>query len=242
MRSGDVVSVYLTVSIFACLFHRRRPPDQRRRLALAARGALQRRRLALVQACAAAQQGGGAGGGEGLKVRERRPAAAGDQPGGEVGVAVAVRDLLGRAKGRHSGAGGAVGGEELGDLEVAPVARDEQRRGASVPGFVELVVCCCGGASLHNDCENAVEHGQIYCHHNHHEKQGCPISLLNDGFAQSAGFWIENGEIQHAIDEFTIASNLRDMFMGIQAVANNIETRSSTRTGAVWIDNMMVAS
>jgi len=40
-----------------------------------------------VQACVAAQQGESAGGGEGLKVREGRPAAAGDQPGGEVGVA-----------------------------------------------------------------------------------------------------------------------------------------------------------
>ena len=117
---------------------RRRPPDQRRRLALAARGALQRRRLALVQACAAAQQGESAGGGEGLKVRERRPAAAGDQLCGEVGVACAGCGLLGRADEWRSGAGGAVGGEELGDLEVAlpaasglkpcPVAKKEFTR------------------------------------------------------------------------------------------------------------------
>ena len=64
--------------------------------------------LALVQARAAAQEGESAGGGEALDVRERRPAAAGDQPGGEVGVAAAVCDRLGR---------GAVGGEELGDLD-----------------------------------------------------------------------------------------------------------------------------
>ena len=75
------------------------------------------------------------------------------------------------------------------------------------------------------------------------ETMGMGVNIVTGDYSQgAAGFWIENGEIQHAIDEFTIASNLRDMFMGIQAVANNIETRSSTRTGAVWIDNMMVAS
>ena len=67
---------------------------------------------------------------------ERRPAAAGDQPGGEVGVAFTAYNRLGRAEGR-SGAGGAVGGEELGDLEVALVARSEQRRGAVLLGLVD---------------------------------------------------------------------------------------------------------
>ncbi|MCL4136126.1 UNVERIFIED_CONTAM: hypothetical protein GTU68_038760 [Idotea baltica] len=75
------------------------------------------------------------------------------------------------------------------------------------------------------------------------ETMGMGVNIVTGDYSQgAAGFWVENGEIQHAIDEFTIASNLREMFMGIQAVANNIETRSSTRTGAVWIDKMMVAS
>ena len=90
-----------------------------------------------VTAYSRAAAGKSAGGGEGLKVRERRPAAAGDQPGGEVGVAVAVRHFLGRAEGRQCGAGGAVGGEELGDLEVAVLARDDQRRCATDTGLVD---------------------------------------------------------------------------------------------------------
>ena len=45
-------------------------------------------------------------------------------------------NLLGRAEGR-SGAGGAVGGEELGDLEVALVARHVQRRAAILLGLVD---------------------------------------------------------------------------------------------------------
>jgi PmbA protein len=75
------------------------------------------------------------------------------------------------------------------------------------------------------------------------ETMGMGINIVTGDYSQgAAGFWVENGEIQYAVDEFTIASNLRDMFMGIQAVANNVETRGNTRTGAVWIDHMMVAS
>ncbi len=31
----------------------------------------------------------------------------------------------------------------------------------------------------------------------------------------AAGFWIENGEIVHAVNEITIAGNLRDIFAGL---------------------------
>jgi PmbA protein len=75
------------------------------------------------------------------------------------------------------------------------------------------------------------------------ETMGMGVNIVTGDYSQgAAGFWVEDGEIQHAVDEFTIAGNLRDMFMGIQAVADNIETRGSTRTGAVWLENMMVAS
>ncbi len=74
------------------------------------------------------------------------------------------------------------------------------------------------------------------------ETMGMGVSIITGDYSQgAAGFWVENGEIQYPIDEFTIASNLKDMFMGIQAIGNDIESRGSTRTGSVWIDNMMVA-
>ena len=75
------------------------------------------------------------------------------------------------------------------------------------------------------------------------ETMGMGINIVTGDYSQgAAGFWVENGEIQYPIDEFTIASNLRDMFMCIQAVGNDMEVRGSTRTGSVWIDKMMVAS
>jgi len=75
------------------------------------------------------------------------------------------------------------------------------------------------------------------------ETMGMGVNIVNGDYSQgAAGFWVENGEIQYPIDEFTIASNLKDMFMGIQAVGNDVEKRGNTRTGSVWIDQMKVAS
>ena len=75
------------------------------------------------------------------------------------------------------------------------------------------------------------------------ETMGMGVNIVTGDYSQgAAGFWVENGEIQYSVDEFTIASNLREMFMGIQSIANNVETRGNIRTGAVLIDNMMVAS
>jgi PmbA protein len=74
------------------------------------------------------------------------------------------------------------------------------------------------------------------------ETMGMGINLVTGDYSQgAAGFWVENGEIQYAIDEFTIANNLRDMFMGIQAVGNDIENRGNTRTGSILLENMMIA-
>ena len=75
------------------------------------------------------------------------------------------------------------------------------------------------------------------------ETMGMGVNIVTGDYSQgAAGFWVENGEIQYPIDEFTIASNLKDMFMGIQAVGNDIEQRGNTRTGSVLIDKMTIAA
>jgi PmbA protein len=74
------------------------------------------------------------------------------------------------------------------------------------------------------------------------ETMGMGVNIVTGDYSQGAGgFWVENGEIQYPIDEFTIASNLRDMFLGIQAIGNDVEKRGNTRTGSVWIDKMTIA-
>ena len=51
----------------------------------------------------------------------------------------------------------------------------------------------------------------------------------------------EKGELAYPVNEITIASNLKDMFNGIQAIGEKQETRGSVHTGSVLIDVMQVA-
>ncbi len=57
----------------------------------------------------------------------------------------------------------------------------------------------------------------------------------------AAGFWVENGEVQFPVEEVTIAGNLKEMFQNIVAVGNDIDPRSSTQTGSILIEGMMIA-
>jgi len=66
-------------------------------------------------------------------------------------------------------------------------------------------------------------------------------NITGDYSRGAAGYWVENGEIQHAVEEVTVAGNLKDMFKNIVAVGNDVDTRSATRTGSILIEGMMVA-
>lgn len=71
---------------------------------------------------------------------------------------------------------------------------------------------------------------------------GQGVSVITGDYSRgAAGFWVEDGQIQYPVEEFTIAGNLRDMFQGIQAVASDVDLRGNTRTGSVLIDRMTVA-
>ena len=58
----------------------------------------------------------------------------------------------------------------------------------------------------------------------------------------AAGFWVEGGEIRHAVDEVTVAGNLRDMFLGIEAVGADVDTRSHVLVGSLLVGRMTVAA
>ena len=58
----------------------------------------------------------------------------------------------------------------------------------------------------------------------------------------AAGFWVENGVIQHAVEEITIAGNLKDMFLGIVGIGDDARKSSSRRVGSILIERMKVAS
>jgi PmbA protein len=74
------------------------------------------------------------------------------------------------------------------------------------------------------------------------EMMGHGVNIVTGDYSRGAsGFWIENGEIQYPVEEITVAANLKDMFMSIIAVANDVDVRGNIRTGSVLVDNMMVA-
>ncbi|NOT17701.1 MAG: metalloprotease PmbA [Sulfuriferula sp.] len=57
----------------------------------------------------------------------------------------------------------------------------------------------------------------------------------------AAGFWVENGVIQYAVEEITIAGNLKQMFQDIVAIGTDTEARGSKQTGSILIAQMTVA-
>jgi PmbA protein len=74
------------------------------------------------------------------------------------------------------------------------------------------------------------------------ELMGQGLNMVTGDYSRgAAGFWVENGEIQFAVQEVTIAGNMRDMFQQIIAVGNDLELRSNIRTGSVLIERMTVA-
>lgn len=56
----------------------------------------------------------------------------------------------------------------------------------------------------------------------------------------AAGFWVENGQISHPVNECTIAGNLRDMLLRI-IPANDARAHLSTRVPSLLIDGMTLA-
>ncbi len=74
------------------------------------------------------------------------------------------------------------------------------------------------------------------------EVMGQGVSIVTGDYSRGAGgFWVENGEIQFPVDEVTIAGNLKDMFMDIEAVGTDIDDRSGIQTGSILMGKMTVA-
>jgi PmbA protein len=74
------------------------------------------------------------------------------------------------------------------------------------------------------------------------EVMGQGVNTVTGDYSRGAtGFWVEHGEIQYPVEEFTLASRLQDMFMGLQRVGNDLDSRGSVITGSWLIDNMTVA-
>ena len=74
------------------------------------------------------------------------------------------------------------------------------------------------------------------------ELMGQGVNTVTGDYSRgAAGVWVEQGEIQYPVSEITIAGNLKDMFMGVQAIGGDIEARGSVQTGSILIESMQIA-
>jgi PmbA protein len=73
------------------------------------------------------------------------------------------------------------------------------------------------------------------------ELMGMGVNGVTGDYSQAAaGFWIENGEILFPVNEMTIASNLKDMYLNLTP-ANNLEFQRGIDSPTLRIESMTVA-
>jgi len=71
---------------------------------------------------------------------------------------------------------------------------------------------------------------------------GFGINMVTGDYSRGAGgFWIENGELAYPVEEVTIAGNLKDMWMNVEAIGNDLVFRGRLASPTVKIAEMTVA-
>ena len=74
------------------------------------------------------------------------------------------------------------------------------------------------------------------------EMMGMGVNNVTGDYSRgAAGYWVENGEIAHPVQEVTVAGTLPAMFAGIVALGNDLDTRANIRAPSVLIERMTVA-
>ena len=74
------------------------------------------------------------------------------------------------------------------------------------------------------------------------ELMGQGLNYVTGDYSRGAsGFWVENGQIAYPVQEITIAGNLKDMLLGIEAVGSDAYTYGGKTVGSVLINRMKVA-
>ena len=74
------------------------------------------------------------------------------------------------------------------------------------------------------------------------EMIGFGVNMVTGDYSRgAAGLWIENGELAFPVEEITIAGNLREMFLSLESVGNDLELRGRIAAPTVKISRMTVA-
>ena len=74
------------------------------------------------------------------------------------------------------------------------------------------------------------------------ELMGQGVNYVTGDYSRGAsGFWVEGGRIAYPVQEITIAGNLKDMLMGIEAVGADAYNYGAKTTGSLLVNRMKVA-
>jgi PmbA protein len=74
------------------------------------------------------------------------------------------------------------------------------------------------------------------------ELMGQGVNMVTGDYSRgAAGLWIENGALTYAVEEVTIAGNLKEMLHNVTAIANDLDFRGSIAAPTLRIDGMTIA-
>ena len=74
------------------------------------------------------------------------------------------------------------------------------------------------------------------------ELMGQGINGVTGDYSRGAGgFWVEGGEIVHPVQEITIAGNLKELYLDIQACGSDVDRRGVIQAGSLLIGRMTIA-
>ncbi|HQW09040.1 MAG TPA: metalloprotease PmbA [Steroidobacteraceae bacterium] len=74
------------------------------------------------------------------------------------------------------------------------------------------------------------------------ELMGQGVNGVTGDYSRGAtGFWVEGGAFAFPVEEVTIAGNLRDMYLAIDAIGSDVDLRGTIRCGSILIGEMTIA-
>jgi PmbA protein len=121
---------------------------------------------------------------------------------------------------------------KLGLESTASASRGGGAIGASTTNFVMQA-----GDRTRDELIAGTERGLLVT-----EMMGFGFNAVTGDFSRgAAGFWIENGRITFPVSEVTISSNLDAMLRGVDAVANDLELKTSTAAPTFRVSSMTIA-
>ena len=123
-------------------------------------------------------------------------------------------------------------GRKLGRESTASAVRSGGSIGPSTTNFILQA-----GDTAHQDLIASTPRGLYVT-----EMMGFGFNAMTGDFSRGAsGFWIENGEFAFPVSEVTISSNLDQMLKNIDAVADDLDLKTSTASPSFRTSVMTIA-